>query len=218
MRSLRENREANSLFLDVLTDRANPEFHLRRMNEAGVLGRFIPEFGKIVAMMQFSMYHHYTVDEHLLRTIDNLSRIERGELTIDHPMSSELIGAIKDRRALYVALLLHDIAKGRPEDHSVAGARIARRLCPRLGLSERETDLVAWLVEDHLVMSMTAQQRDINDRKTILDFAERVQHARAAEPPDDPDGLRHPGCWPGRLERLEGAAAARRSISRPSRR
>ncbi|MAU97990.1 MAG: [protein-PII] uridylyltransferase [Fulvimarina sp.] len=172
---LRENREANSLFLDVLTDRNHPEFHLRRMNEAGVLGRFIPEFGKIVAMMQFSMYHHYTVDEHLLRTIDNLSRIERGELTIDHPMSSELVGAIKDRRALYVALLLHDIAKGRPEDHSVAGARIARRLCPRLGLDEHETDLVAWLVEDHLVMSMTAQQRDINDRKTILDFAERVR-------------------------------------------
>ena len=172
---LRENREANSLFLDVLTDRNNPEFHLRRMNEAGVLGRFIPEFGKIVAMMQFSMYHHYTVDEHLLRTIDNLSRIERGELTIDHPMSSELVGAIKDRRALYVALLLHDIAKGRPEDHSLAGARIARRLCPRLGLDDHETDLVAWLVEDHLVMSMTAQQRDINDRKTILDFAERVR-------------------------------------------
>lgn len=172
---LRDNREANSLFLDVLTDRNNPEFHLRRMNEAGVLGRFIPEFGKIVAMMQFSMYHHYTVDEHLLRTIDNLSRIERGDLTIDHPMASELVGAIKDRRALYVALLLHDIAKGRPEDHSVAGARIARRLCPRLGLDEHETELVAWLVEDHLVMSMTAQQRDINDRKTILDFAERVR-------------------------------------------
>ncbi|MBP0616306.1 [protein-PII] uridylyltransferase [Jiella mangrovi] len=172
---LRENREANSLFLDVLTDRTNPEFHLRRMNEAGVLGRFIPEFGKIVAMMQFSMYHHYTVDEHLLRTIDNLSRIERGELTVDHPMSSELVRSIKDRRVLYVASLIHDIAKGRPEDHSIAGARVARKLCPRLGLDERETDLVSWLVEDHLVMSMTAQQRDINDRKTILDFAERVR-------------------------------------------
>ncbi|MBO0903680.1 [protein-PII] uridylyltransferase [Jiella sonneratiae] len=172
---LRENPEANSLFLDVLTDRTNPEFHLRRMNEAGVLGRFIPDFGKIVAMMQFNMYHHFTVDEHLLRSIGVLSLIERGELAGEHPMSTELVGTIKDRRALYVALLLHDIAKGRPEDHSVAGARISRRLCPRLGLDERETDLVAWLVEDHLVMSMTAQQRDISDRKTILDFAERVR-------------------------------------------
>ena len=172
---LRDNREANSLFLDVLTDRTNPEFHLRRMNEAGVLGRFIPEFGKIVAMMQFNMYHHYTVDEHLLRTIDIFSRIERGELVDAHPMSSDLVGSLKDRRALYVALLMHDIAKGRPEDHSIGGARIARKLCPRLGLDERETELVSWLVHDHLVMSMTAQQRDINDRKTILDFAARVR-------------------------------------------
>ncbi|BDA87062.1 bifunctional uridylyltransferase/uridylyl-removing enzyme [Aureimonas sp. SA4125] len=172
---LRANPEANSLFIDVLTDRADPELHLRRMNEAGVLGRFIPEFGRIVAMMQFNMYHHYTVDEHLLRSIAILSRIERGELVEDHPASSDLVKALNDRVPLYVALLLHDIAKGRPEDHSVAGARIARTLCPRLGLDERQTDLVAWLVEDHLVMSLTAQQRDLNDRKTILDFADKVQ-------------------------------------------
>ncbi|MEX6505708.1 [protein-PII] uridylyltransferase [Jiella sp. M17.18] len=172
---LRENAEANSLFLDVLTDRDDPEFHLRRMNEAGVLGRFVPEFGKIVAMMQFNMYHHYTVDEHLLRSIKTLSRIEHGELADGLPMASEFMRHIKDRTPLYVALLLHDIAKGRPVDHSVAGAKIARELCPRFGLDERETDLVAWLVEDHLVMSMTAQQRDINDRKTVLDFAEKVR-------------------------------------------
>ena len=173
--TLRANREANSLFLDVLTDPADPELHLRRMNEAGVLGRFIPEFGRIVSMMQFNMYHHYTVDEHLLRSIAILSRIERGELAVDHPVSSELLKGLKGRVPLYVALLLHDIAKGRTEDHSRAGARIARELCPRLGLDEEETDLVAWLVEDHLVMSMTAQQRDLNDRKTILDFAEKVR-------------------------------------------
>ncbi|SKA02545.1 UTP--GlnB (protein PII) uridylyltransferase, GlnD [Consotaella salsifontis] len=172
---LRENREANSLFLDVLTDRKDPELHLRRMNEAGVLGRFIPEFGRIVALMQFNMYHHYTVDEHLLRSISILSRIERGDLVDDHPVATEITRALKDRVPLYVALLLHDIAKGRPEDHSVAGAKIARHLCPRLGLDERETELVAWLVQEHLVMSMTAQQRDLNDRKTIVDFAEKVQ-------------------------------------------
>ena len=170
-----ENAEANSLFLDVLTDRKAPEMHLRRMNEAGVLGRFVPEFGKIVAMMQFNMYHHYTVDEHLLRTIDELSAIEQGERETVLPLSSEIVTTLRDRRVLYVALFLHDIAKGRPEDHSTAGARIARRLCPRFGLDERETELVAWLVEDHLIMSDTAQRRDLSDRKTILDFSERVR-------------------------------------------
>ncbi|MEF2073785.1 [protein-PII] uridylyltransferase [Consotaella aegiceratis] len=174
-KDLRNNREANSLFLDVLTDRSDPELHLRRMNEAGVLGRFIPEFGRIVALMQFNMYHHFTVDEHLLRSISTLSRIERGLLGDQHPVATEIVKHTKDRVPLYVALLLHDIAKGRPEDHSVAGAEIARTLCPRLGLDERETELVSWLIHDHLVMSMTAQQRDLNDRKTIYDFADRVQ-------------------------------------------
>ena len=174
-KELRENPQANSLFLDVLSDRKDPGLHMRRMNEAGVLGRFVPEFGKIVAMMQFNMYHHYTVDEHLLRSLSELSRIERGELTEELPLSSEIVPKLRDRRLLYVALFLHDIAKGRPEDHSIAGARVARELCPRFGLDARETELVAWLVEDHLLMSMTAQQRDLADRKTIIDFAERVR-------------------------------------------
>ncbi|WP_244492207.1 [protein-PII] uridylyltransferase [Aureimonas sp. AU12] len=173
--NLRANPEANSLFLDVLTDRTDPELHLRRMNEAGVLGRFIPEFGKIVSMMQFNMYHSYTVDEHLLRTVAEMSRLERGVSGEELPVSSAIVHTVKDRVALYVALLLHDIAKGRPEDHSIAGEIIAYELCPRLGLDARETALVAWLVRDHLVLSMTAQQRDLTDRKTIRDFAERVQ-------------------------------------------
>ncbi len=173
--SLRENPEANSLFLDVLTESIDPELHLRRMNEAGILGRFIPEFGKIVAMMQFNMYHHYTVDEHLLRTISTLSKLESGEIADELPMTTEFVKEFKDRKVLYVACLFHDIAKGRPEDHSTAGARIALALCPRLGLDDRETELVSWLIQDHLVMSMTAQQRDLTDRKTILDFAERVR-------------------------------------------
>ncbi|WP_062114679.1 [protein-PII] uridylyltransferase [Aureimonas sp. AU40] len=173
--AVRINPEANSLFLDVLTDRHNPELHLRRMNEAGVLGRFIPEFGKIVSMMQFNMYHSYTVDEHLLRTVACFSRLEHGELASELPMTSGFVETIRDRVPLYVALLLHDIAKGRPEDHSVAGAEIAEELCPRLGLDGRETELVAWLVREHLTLSMTAQQRDLTDRKTIRDFAERAQ-------------------------------------------
>ncbi len=172
---LRENDEANRLFLSILTSRRNPELILRRMNESGVLGRFIPDFGKIVSMMQFNMYHHYTVDEHLLRTVDVLSRIDRGLEEEAHPLTAMLMPGIEDRSALYVAVLLHDIAKGRPEDHSVAGAKVARKLCPRLGLSPKQTETVVWLVEEHLTMSMVAQTRDLNDRKTILDFAERVQ-------------------------------------------
>ncbi|MCO4317035.1 [protein-PII] uridylyltransferase [Phyllobacterium sp. 21LDTY02-6] len=173
---LRDNPEANELFLEVLTSERNPELILRRMNESGVLGKFIPDFGKIVAMMQFNMYHHYTVDEHLLRCIAVLSEIEHGDLEQEHPLANQIMpGLKKDRRLIYVALLLHDIAKGRPEDHSIAGARIAKRLCPRLGLSKADTQTVSWLVEHHLTMSMVAQSRDLNDRKTIEDFAEIVQ-------------------------------------------
>ena len=175
-KALRRDEEANRLFLDILTSDRYAELNLRRMNEAGLLGRLIPDFGKIVAMMQFSMYHHYTVDEHLIRCIGVLAEIERGDGAKVHPLSHSLMpGLKKSREALYVAVLLHDIAKGRPEDHSEAGVRIARRICPHMGLSAADTETVAWLVENHLVMSMTAQTRDLNDRKTIEDFAAIVQ-------------------------------------------
>jgi [protein-PII] uridylyltransferase len=167
--------EANALFLEMLTASTDPEIILRMMNEAGVLGRFIPEFGKVVAMMQFNMYHHYTVDEHLIRAVGILSAIERGELTGDHPLSSSVFHTLTSHRALYVATFIHDIAKGRAEDHSIAGERIARELGPRLGLSAEETETVAWLVRHHLLMSETAQMRDLNDFKTILDFTAVVQ-------------------------------------------
>ena len=146
------------------------------MNEAGVLGAFVHAFGRIVAMMQFNMYHHYTVDEHLLRCIGVLNEIERGDKP-EFALASELIKTIQPqhRTVLCVTLFLHDIAKGRIEDHSIAGARIARRLCPRLGLNAAETELVAWLVEVHLVMSTVAQSRDLSDRKTIENFAAVVQ-------------------------------------------
>ena len=117
----------------LLTQGSEPEIILRMMNEAGVLGRFIPEFGRIVAMMQFNMYHHYTVDEHLIRAVGILAQIERGQLSEDHPLAASIFPTITSRRALYVAVLLHDIAKGRKEDHSIAGERIARELGPRLG-------------------------------------------------------------------------------------
>jgi [protein-PII] uridylyltransferase len=172
---LRASVEANSVFLDILTKSTTPETILRMMNEAGVLGRFIPEFGKIVAMMQFNMYHHYTVDEHLIRSVGVLADIERGTLASEHPLAAQLLPKLPARRVLYVATFLHDIAKGRNEDHSIGGERIARELCPRLGLDEAETDTVAWLIRYHLLMSETSQMRDLNDFKTILDFSAIVQ-------------------------------------------
>jgi [protein-PII] uridylyltransferase len=173
---LRKDKEANRLFLEILTSNNEAETVLRRMNEAGVLGKFVRAFGRIVAMMQFNMYHHYTVDEHLIRCIGALNEIERGD-NRDVALASELVRTIQPqhRTVLYVALFLHDIAKGRIEDHSIAGSRIARRFCPRLGLGAAETELVAWLVEVHLVMSTVAQSRDLSDRKTIENFAAVVQ-------------------------------------------
>jgi [protein-PII] uridylyltransferase len=173
--AFRASPEANRIFLDILTGSLEAETLLRMMNEAGVLGRFIPDFGRVVAMMQFNMYHHYTVDEHLIRAVGILAEIERGTQKEDHPLASEIFPTIKGRRALYVAVLLHDIAKGRPEDHSVAGERIALQLGPRLGLTPEETETAAWLVRHHLLMSETAQMRDLNDFKTILDFTSIVQ-------------------------------------------
>jgi [protein-PII] uridylyltransferase len=173
---VRESPEANRLFLEILTAKESTEIVLRRMNEVGVLGRFVPDFGRVVAMMQFNMYHHYTVDEHLLRCIGVLSEIERGG-NDEFVLASELMRTIQPehRMVLYVALFLHDIAKGRIEDHSIAGARVAKKICPRFGLSAADTETVAWLVEQHLVMSTVAQSRDLSDRKTIENFAAVVQ-------------------------------------------
>jgi [protein-PII] uridylyltransferase len=175
-KAVRDDKEANRLFLEILTSKNDAETVLRRMNEAGVLGAFVHSFGRIVAMMQFNMYHHYTVDEHLIRCIGVLNEIARGT-NPEFALANELIKTIQPqhRAVLCVALFLHDIAKGRIEDHSLAGTRIARRLCPRLGLNAAETELVAWLVEVHLVMSTVAQSRDLSDRKTIENFAAVAQ-------------------------------------------
>lgn len=172
---MRENPEANRLFMEILTS-DNAEIVLRRMNETGVLGHFIRAFGKIVSMMQFNMYHHYTVDEHLIRCVGFLQDIERGGVE-EFTLASDLMRKIRPehRSVIYIVTLLHDIAKGRPEDHSIAGAKVARRLCPRLGFSAADTELVAWLIEEHLTMSTVAQSRDLSDRKTIENFAAVVQ-------------------------------------------
>ncbi len=161
------------------------------MNEAGVLGRFIPDFGRVVAQMQYDMYHHYTVDEHTLFAIGILHQVETGLFKDELPLATALAATIVSRRALYLAVLLHDIAKGRGGDHSVLGERIALKLGPRLGLSAEETETVAWLVRWHLLMSSTAFKRDIDDPQTIRRFRRACAVARAAEAAADPDRRRH---------------------------
>jgi [protein-PII] uridylyltransferase len=172
---VRADPRANALFVGLLTSERDPETVLRWMNEASVFGRFIPDFGRVVAQMQFDMYHHYTVDEHSIRAIGLLSDIEQGKLKDDHPIATAVVRQLNSRRVLYAAVLLHDIAKGRRGDHSVLGAEVAESLCPRLGLSAAETETVAWLVRHHLLMSATAFKRDLSDFKTVLDFASAVQ-------------------------------------------
>ncbi|HEV8679519.1 MAG TPA: [protein-PII] uridylyltransferase [Stellaceae bacterium] len=172
---LREDPEANRLFLEILTSKKNPEIALRRMNEAGVFGRFVPDFGRVVAQMQYDMYHVYTTDEHTLFALGILHQIETGQLKAELPVASEIMPTIVSRRALYVATLLHDIAKGRGGDHSQLGEKVALKLGPRLGLSAEETETVAWLVRWHLLMSSIAFKRDIGDPHTIQSFVDRVQ-------------------------------------------
>src|SRR3546814_17962868 len=116
------------------------------MNEAVGFGRFVPDFGRVVAQMQFDMYHHYTVDEHSIRATGLMAKIERGELRADHPISTAIIQQISSPRALYVAVLLHDIANGRGAATSDLGAEVAPQLCPRLELAEEQTETVHRLV------------------------------------------------------------------------
>lgn len=174
-RPVQKDADANALFIRMLTSKNDPEKTLRRLNEAGVFGKFIADFGRVVAQMQYDMYHVYTTDEHTIRAIGILSRIEHGKLTDDLPLSSEIIHQVLSREVLYVAVLLHDIAKGRGGDHSTLGAKVALDLCPRLGLTQEQAETVAWLVEYHLAMSNTAFKRDLSDPKTIADFSELVQ-------------------------------------------
>jgi [protein-PII] uridylyltransferase len=174
-KSMRRDGEANRVFMEILTSKKDPELALRRMNEAGVMGRFIPEFGRVVAQMQYDMYHVYTVDEHTIRAIGILAKIERGELVDELPVASSVIREVQSRNALYLSVLLHDIAKGRGGDHAEIGSAMALKLCPRLGLDEGETETVSWLVKQHLAMSDTAFKRDIDDPQTISDFVGLVQ-------------------------------------------
>lgn len=172
---LRASDEANRLFMDMLTSPKQPHITLRRMNEAGVLGKFIPDFGRIVGQMQFDMYHTFTVDEHTINAISILDGIRHGQFTAEFPLSSQLIGRLDSLPVLYLAVFCHDIAKGRGGDHSILGERVARKLARRMGMREDEAETCAWLVREHLLMSRTAFKRDLSEAKTIQDFVARVQ-------------------------------------------
>jgi len=169
----RKDSDSRAAFLEVAASKHHPGAALRLMNEAGVLGKFLPEFGRIVAQMQFNMYHHYTVDEHTLQAIDAMSEIEHGHHNKQHPLSTEIFSKIINRRALYLAMLLHDTGKGEG-DQQIEGEKSARAACERLGLPQEEVDLVGWLVGNHLVMSDVAQKRDIGDPRTVAQFAKLV--------------------------------------------
>ncbi len=174
----RASTEAQQIFLELLLKHGNPERALRRMNELGFLAKFIPEFEPIVAMMQFNMYHSYTVDEHTIQCLKTLAQIEKGELVEELPLASSILKDGVNRKVIYIALLLHDIGKGRSADHSILGAKIAKQVSPRLGLNKQETETVEWLVRYHLLMSDMAQKRDISDPRTVRDFAKAVQSVK----------------------------------------
>jgi [protein-PII] uridylyltransferase len=182
---LRGDPKAAALFMDLMCGK-EPDHHrasphpdgarwLSIMNEAGFLGRFIPDWARIVGQMQFDTYHVFTVDEHTIEAIRVLNTLERGELAEVAPVATGLVDHLQSRRALYLAMLLHDIAKGRGGDHSAIGAEIALKVGPELGLSAEETETVSWLVLHHLLLSGVAFKRDIDDPKTILDVADTVQ-------------------------------------------
>jgi [protein-PII] uridylyltransferase len=178
---LRDDKQAAAAFLDLLCGRDTAHNHadgahwLTVMNETGLLGRFLPDWARIVGQMQFDTYHVFTVDEHTIEAVRILNTMERGELVEVAPVASGLVDHLRSRRALYVATLLHDVAKGRGGDHSELGAEVALEVCPALGLSAEETEMVSWLVLHHLMLSETAFKRDIDDPKTILDLAETIQ-------------------------------------------
>jgi len=173
--AVRRDRHAARVFLDILAKGRDPRTTLTLMTEAGVLGRYLPEFGRIVAQMQFNMYHSYTVDEHTLRAVGVIADIAAGRMAEDHPLATGVMPLIVDREALFLAMLLHDTGKGGAGGQEVAGARAARAACERLGLQRSKIELVAWLVEHHLVMSDYAQKRDVSDPRTVTGFARIVQ-------------------------------------------
>ena len=166
---------ANACFMTLLLTAKTPDVHLRRMNECGILGALIPEFGRITGMMQYDGYHTYTVDEHILVAVGNLAQIEQGAMVIDLPLSTQVAHEITGRAPLYLAMLCHDIAKGTGGAHARKGEALAERIAQRMGLSAHEGALAGWLVKHQELITETAFKRDLDDAQTIADFVAIVQ-------------------------------------------
>ena len=171
----RADPEMRRLLVGLIAESKDPVRGLRRLSETALLERIIPEFGRVIGLMQFNMYHHYTVDEHTILALDVLRKILAGELETAHPLETKIAQELEDLRVISVALFLHDVGKGLPEDHSIAGERIALQVCPELDMAPAETETIAWLVRHHLAMSDTAQKRDVSDPATARDFANLVR-------------------------------------------
>ena len=176
-KKFRDAPETNRLFLKILQSE-KVTFTLRRMSRYGVLGRYIPAFGRIAGQMQHDLFHVYTVDEHILMVIRNLRRLVMPRFAHEFPLCHELAAAFARPEVLYLAALFHDIAKGRGGDHSELGRKDARLFCKKLSVSQSDIDLVAWLVEMHLQMSATAQKQDLSDPEVIAHFAQRMGDER----------------------------------------
>ncbi|SFN83751.1 [protein-PII] uridylyltransferase [Nitrosospira briensis] len=167
-----------ALFMEILRQPRRLTRELRLMNRFGILGRYIPAFGRIVGQMQHDLFHVYTVDEHILMVVRNLRQFMAPEFAHENPLCSRLIRDFERPEVLYLAGLFHDIAKGRQGDHSKLGKVDAVRFCKRHEMSPEDTELVAWLVENHLLMSATAQKKDISDVNVVGDFARRMENER----------------------------------------
>jgi [protein-PII] uridylyltransferase len=176
--AFRREPRHRAMFMEILRQPRGLTRGLRLMNRYGILGRYLPSFGRIVGQMQHDLFHVYTVDEHILMVVRNLRRFMAPEFAHEYPLCSRLIGEFERPEMLYLAGLFHDIAKGRKGDHSKLGKADARRFCEQHGLLPEDVELVAWLVENHLVMSMTAQKRDLSDTNVIAEFAGRVRDER----------------------------------------
>ncbi|MBZ4203083.1 MAG: [protein-PII] uridylyltransferase [Methylovulum sp.] len=170
----RTNKQANALFIELLRQPFGITTQLKRMNRYGVLAAYLPSFAHIVARMQYDLFHVYTVDEHTLFVIRNLRRFAFKEHYHELPFCHSLFRLIPKPELLYIAALFHDIAKGCKGDHSTIGEDIARQFCAQHELSTHDTKLVTWLVRNHLIMSMTAQRKDIADADIIHEFAQHV--------------------------------------------
>ncbi|WP_417517391.1 [protein-PII] uridylyltransferase [Marinobacter sp.] len=169
--AFRSDLAVTSLFMELLRTPHALDETLSAMKKYNVLGRYLPEFGQIIGQMQHDLFHIYTVDAHTMRVVRNMVRLNGTEARDDYPLAARLIHGLPKREVLYIAGLYHDIAKGRGGDHSELGAEDAESFCKRHHLGERDTQLASWLVENHLLMSMTAQRKDISDPDIIQSFA-----------------------------------------------